>query len=210
MSTLEKKRTRIQAQNETRIITAALQIFSSYGYRGSTVEQIAEAANMSKANVLYYFKRKNDIYVAVLEHTLGVWLDPLADLNADGDPLDEIWRYTKAKLALSRTEPAASRLFANEILQGAPMIRPFLQTELKSLVDSKCTVIQRWIDNGQLNNIQPLNLIFLIWSATQHYADFAPQIDSLHEGDEASIYRDAERTLKTILLQGLAVPSARA
>jgi TetR/AcrR family transcriptional regulator len=198
-----KRRTRIQVQNETRIMNAALQIFSSYGFRGSTVEQIAAAAGMSKANVLYYFRRKTDIYLAVLEHTLTVWLDPLAELDLDGDPLDELWRYTQAKLALSRAEPAASRLFANEILQGAPMIGPFLQSELKSLVDDKCAVIQTWIDDGKLADIKPLNLIFLIWSATQHYADFAPQIEALHDGDADTLYTDAEQTLKVMVMRGL-------
>lgn len=198
-----KRRTRIQMQNETRIMNAALQIFSSYGFRGSTVEQIAAAAGMSKANVLYYFRRKTDIYLAVLEHTLTAWLDPLAELNPDGDPLAEIWRYTQVKLALSREEPAASRLFANEILQGAPMIGPFLQTELKSLVDDKCAVIQTWIDDGKLADITPLNLIFLIWSTTQHYADFAPQIEALHDGDADALYTDAEQTLKVMVMRGL-------
>ena len=203
MSTAPKKRTRIQVENETLIINAALEVFSTYGYRGSTVEQIAGKAGMSKANVLYYFRRKNDIYLAVLEHTLTIWLDPLEELDPDGDPQQELWRYIKTKLALSRQQPAASRLFANEILQGAPMIRPFLETELKKLVQVKCAVIQGWIDAGKLIDLDPLHLIFLIWSATQHYADFAPQINALHDSDNEKLYTDAERTLHAVLFQGL-------
>lgn len=199
-----RKRTRIQAQNEARIIRAALDVFSVNSYRGATVDQIAAAAGMSKANVLYYFNRKQDIYTAVLEQTLSVWLDPLDKLNPDGDPIEEIWKYTLQKLTLSKENPLASRLFANEILQGAPIIRPFLENELKDLVNRKCCIIQRWVDDGQLVAVAPLHLLFLIWSSTQHYADFAPQITALHTKSDDELFQEAENTLRLILTRGLA------
>lgn len=198
-----RKRTRIQAENEAKIIRAALDVFSANGYRGSTVDQIAATAGMSKANVLYYFKRKQDIYAAVLARTLTVWLDPLDDLDPDGDPIDELWRYARQKLTLSREAPHASRLFANEILQGAPVIRPFLENELRSLVQRKCRIIQDWIDAGKLADVSPLQLLFIIWSTTQHYADFEPQINALYPGEADLLFADAEHTLQTLLTRGL-------
>lgn len=199
-----KKRTRIQTQNEARIIRAALEVFSATSYRGATVDQIASTAGMSKANILYYFNTKQDIYTAVLERTLSVWLDPLDKLNPNGDPIEEIWQYTLEKLTLSKKAPLASRLFANEILQGAPMIRPILETELKSLVTRKCRIIQDWIDTGQLVAVTPIHLLFLIWSATQHYADFAPQISAITADSNDELYQGAENTLRLILTRGLA------
>lgn len=198
-----RKRTRIQVQNEERIVAAALDVFSSNGYRGSTVDQIARNAGMSKANVLYYFNTKDDIYTAVLNRTLSVWLDPLEQLDATGDPIEQIWNYARQKLHLSRTAPHASRLFANEILQGATAVRPFLQTGLKTLVDSRCRIIQVWIDEGKIAAVSPLHLLFLIWSSTQHYADFQPQIEALYDGDDDALFDEAERTLKLIITQGL-------
>ena len=203
-----KKTTRIQVENRERVLDAALHVFSLHGFRGSTVEQIATASGMSKANVLYYFRRKQDIYVAVLEETLKLWLDPLESLNPDGDPLEELWHYAQAKLRMSRNAPSASKLFANEILSGAPMIKSYLENELRELVQTKCTIIQRWIDQGLLTPINPLHLIFFIWSTTQHYADFMPQISALLEesqgkGDEDKLFADAETTLKQLLIKGL-------
>lgn len=199
-----KKRTRIQKQNEARIVHAALDVFSTNGYRGSTVDQIAHTAGMSKANVLYYFKKKEDIYAAVLARTLTVWLDPLEELDPNGDPIEELWQYARQKLQLSRDAPHASRLFANEILQGAPVIRPFLDNELKSLVDEKCKIIQAWINEKKLAPVSPLHLLFLIWSVTQHYADFDPQIQALNDSSDDALYSDAAQTLKMILTRGLA------
>ncbi|MFK7861958.1 MAG: TetR family transcriptional regulator C-terminal domain-containing protein [Granulosicoccus sp.] len=197
------KPTRIQVQNESRIVAAALDVFSSCGYRGSTVDQIARNAGMSKANVLYYFNTKDEIYAAVLNRTLSIWLDPLEQLDPTGDPIEQLWNYARQKLQLSRTAPHASRLFANEILQGANAVRPFLETGLKRLVDSRCQIIQAWIDDGKIASVSPLHLLFLIWSSTQHYADFQAQINALYEGDERALFDEAERTLRLIITQGL-------
>lgn len=200
------KTTRIQVENRERVLEAALQAFSTHGFRGSTVEQIAAASGMSKANVLYYFRRKQDIYVAVLEHTLSQWLDPMELINPDGEPLEELWRYAQAKLQMSRDRPAASKLFANEILSGAPMIGSYLENELHDLVNDKCKIIQKWIDEGALITISPLHLIFFIWSTTQHYADFMPQISALHNDSEDKLFQDAQTTLKQLLINGLTPP----
>lgn len=194
--------TRIQTLNRQRIIDAALEVFSTYGYRGSTVAQISDTAEMSKANLLYYFSSKNEIYLSVLQDTLSGWLQPLTELNEDGDPIEEIWRYAQAKLALSKSNPKASRLFANEILQGAPMIGNFLQTELRELVDAKCSVIQYWIDQGKLRPVSPLHLILFIWATTQHYADFSVQTEYLTDNTD-TLFADAENTLKILVFNGL-------
>ena len=203
----ERKRTRIQAENEDRIVSTSLDVFSKFGYRGSTVDQIAEAAGMSKANVLYYFKSKNDIYLAVLEETLEIWLNPLTELDTNGDALLEIQGYIQAKLKLSRTSPAASRLFANEILQGAPMIGPYLKTELKDLVESKIAILKKWMKQGEIKTFEPIHLLFLIWSTTQHYADFAIQISALDASPKSKLHKDAELFLDTVLLEGLKGPT---
>ena len=195
--------TRIQSENQQKILAAALTLFSRYGFRGTTVDQIANQAEMSKANILYYFKRKNDIYVAVLEKLLENWLEPLGDMNADGDPEEELWKYMQAKLKLSAQSPEASRLFATEIIQGAPLIKPFLENELRELVEDRCRVLQHWIDQGRLVNAPPLHMLFLIWAATQHYADFAIQVDALTPNVTDQVFADAETTLRKVLLNGL-------
>ena len=168
--------TRIQRKNRTAILDAALEVFSAHGFRGATIDRIAAAAGMSKPNLLYYFPSKEAIYVAVLEHTLAEWLQPLAELDPAGDPIAEIGRYIEAKLEMSRTRPEASKLFANEILHGAPAIGGFLRGPLKQLVDEKAAVISGWIGAGRLAPVDPYHLIFMVWAVTQHYADFDVQV----------------------------------
>ena len=195
--------TRIQARNKEVILDAALDIFSASGFRGATVDQIATKSEMSKPNLLYYFRRKEDIYVALLEHTLSDWLKPLAELNPLGDPLAELSRYISAKMEMSEANPKASRLFANEILHGAPMIEKFLKGPLKQLVNEKAQVIQSWIAAGKLAPIDPYHLIFAIWAVTQHYADFSVQVDAVL-GRREDI-KSAQKAVLEILLRGLKV-----
>ena len=174
-----KKPSRIQLRNRKRILDAALDVFSTQGYRGATLDQIAAAAQMSKPNILYYFDGKEDIHLTLLSQLMETWLDPLAQLDPDGDPLTEILGYVRRKIDMARAFPRESRLFANEILQGAPRMKPHLETGLKPLFAEKTAVIRAWMDDGRIASVDPHHLVFSIWATTQHYADFEAQINVL-------------------------------
>lgn len=201
-----RKRTRIQAANEERILDAALEVFSTYGFRGATVDQIATVAGMTKPNLLYYFRRKQDIYLAVLNRTHEMWLQPLEALDANGDPAKEIAAYIDRKLDMSLASPKASRLFAMEVMQGAPILGPVLSGRLKRLVDEKAAIIRRWVAEGRLAPVDPYHLIFMIWATTQHYADFDVQIRAILGGRaDRPAHRDLARaTLERVLVGGIA------
>ncbi len=175
-------RTRIQEKNRTTILEAGLDVFSKFGFRGSTLDQIADAAGMSKPNLLYYFASKEAIHTELLQGLLETWLDPLRDMQADGDPVTEILNYVRRKLWMARDFPRESRLFANEILQGAPRIQDDLQGDLKKLVDAKAEVIRGWSADGKIAAVDPHHLIFSIWALTQHYADFDVQVRAVLGG----------------------------
>lgn len=179
-----KKPSRIQIRNRRRIMDAALEVFSQHGYRGATLDQIADEAGMSKPNLIYYFDGKAAIHVALLNALMEEWLAPLAEMDEGGDPLDEILTYVRRKMDMSRRYPRESKLFANEIIQGAPRMGPHLETGLKPLFDEKCALIRGWIEEGRLAPTDPQQLIFSIWAITQHYADFEAQVRVLipHEG----------------------------
>ncbi len=200
-----EKPTRIQGINRRIILDAALEVFSTYGFRGSTIDQIAEKAGMSKPNLLYYFPRKQNIYVTLLEDTLEEWLAPLAQMDPDGDPVEELRKYITAKLLLSESNPSASRLFANEILHGAPAITDFLQTHLKSLVDEKAAVIRRWVGEGKLAPVDPYHLIFTIWASTQHYADFDVQVRAIlgNQVSRPGFHEQTAQAVLSIILNGI-------
>jgi TetR/AcrR family transcriptional regulator len=197
-----RSKTRIGAANIDRILDAALSQFGRHGLRGTRIEQIAEAAGMSKTNLLYYFRSKDDLYAAVLTRTLELWLEPLRALDPDGDPAEALSAYIDQKLEASRRYPEASRLFAMEIMQGAPHLMRTLGTELAALVARTSAIIASWVAAGRLAPIEPRQLLFLIWATTQHYADFATQIRALTGrdlSDEAFFAEVRQAVLATIL-----------
>ncbi len=202
-----QRRTRIQEEKEELILEAALDVFSQNGFRGSTIDQIAEAAGMSKPNLLYYFRTKEAIHRQLIDRVLTTWLEPLRVFDADGDPESEIRSYIRRKLEMARDFPRESRLFANEILQGAPRIEDELKGPLKELVDEKAAVIRAWARAGKIARCDPYHLIFSIWSTTQHYADFDVQVRAVlgqaHSGEGR--FEDAARFLEMLFMDGLRV-----
>lgn len=198
-----RKPTRIQTKNRAIIERAALEIFSRDGFRGATVDAIADAAGMSKPNLFNYFPTKDDVYRSLMEGLLEDWLAPLVDLDPSGEPIEQIAAYITRKIELARDFPLESRLFANEMIRGAPILQDMLAGELKLLVDEKATVIQGWIDEGRLNAVDPHHLIFAIWATTQHYADFDIQVRSILDDNTENRFNGAATALIKIFLDGL-------
>jgi TetR/AcrR family transcriptional regulator len=200
-----RRRTRIQTERRELILEAALEVFASHGFRGATIDQIAEAAGMSKPNLLYYFRSKEDIHTTLMQRLLDTWLAPLRELDDVGDPMSELRSYIRRKLEMARDYPRESRLFANEILQGAPRIMAMIEGELKTLVDEKAEVIKGWIRAGKIMRVDPWHLIFSIWATTQHYADFDVQVRAVLGRDRGGEgrFEDAARFLEQLYLEGL-------
>ncbi|GLQ11381.1 TetR family transcriptional regulator [Devosia yakushimensis] len=197
--------TRIQREKQDIILEAALDVFSLHGFRGATIDQIAEVAGMSKPNLLYYFPRKEEIHRRLISELLVTWLAPLRDMDENGDPFPEIRSYIRRKLEMARDFPRESRLFANEMLQGAPRIIEMIEIDLKNLVDEKAAVLTAWMDQGRIARTDPYHLIFSIWATTQHYADFDVQVRAVlgpARGGEGR-FEDAARYLEQLFLYGL-------
>ena len=184
MTSTARKPSRIQMENRQRIRDAALGLVATHGFRGSTLDQIADACGMHKPNLIYYYENKEAIHVDLLNTLMEEWLSPLDAMDPDGEPLDEMMRYIRRKMEMSREYPRESRLFANEIVQGAPRMLPHLEATLKPLFDKQCSIIARWMNDGKLAMMHPAHLIFSIWAVTQHYADFEAQIAVLLPGDD--------------------------
>lgn len=193
-----KGQTRIQREKTEQILDAALEVFATYGYRGSTIDQIAAQAEVSKPNILYYFDGKKAIHANLLGRLLTTWLEPLKQMNVDGDPIDEICAYVSRKMKMSRDYSRESRLFANEIFQGAPHILGELTGTLKTLTDEKAALIQSWSDTGKIKTVDPYHLIFSIWATTQHYADFDVQVRVMLSHSSADRFEQADTFLNTM------------
>ena len=192
----------IREANEALILRAAEKQFALHGFRGTTTEGIANEAGLPKANVHYYFKTKANLYRQVLKGILEDWMDAAAAFEADDDPQRALTLYITAKMQFSRQRPYGSRVWASEIMRGAPVMERFLGTTLKTWVNARVRTIRSWISAGKIRAVDPESLLYMIWAVTQHYADFERQIAILNGGNaiDERQYRDrVEQVLKLIL-----------
>lgn len=203
-----RKAGRIRARNRARLLQAAEQVFAERGYSGATTAAIAERAGLPKANLHYYFGTKAALYRTVIADILELWLGAFGDITADDDPAEALTAYIRAKVAYSRKRPEASRLFANEIIHGAPVLKDYLATELREWVEARAAVLRQWAARGKMDPaIEPVHLLFLLWAATQTYADFEPQIRAVlgHRKLTAQDFEDATETITRIVLRGCGI-----
>ncbi len=187
----------------TTILASAKEEFAVHGLNGTRMQAIADRAGLPKANIHYYFKTKVSLYLAVLDNILASWNNVFNDVSITDDPATALDSFIRQKIMLSVEDPSASRLFANEIIQGAPYLSDYLRKEMRPWVRDRAAIIQGWIDAGRMQSTDPELLIFMIWATTQHYADFQTQVldivDAPHY-DDALIQRIADFVSSTILL----------
>ncbi|WP_392385460.1 TetR/AcrR family transcriptional regulator [Marinomonas primoryensis] len=165
---------------ESRILRSAEIIFAAKGFSGASMERIAEISKISKQNLIYYFPNKDLLYKRVLKEILDIWIEKLSLLESDGaTPEDVIRGYVREKMQLSRLYPNGSKVFAHEVISGAPVLKDYLLSHLKPQFDRDVELVKSWINEGLIDDIDPEHLFFTIWAATQTYADFSIQMEIL-------------------------------
>ncbi|ETI57767.1 TetR/AcrR family transcriptional regulator [Marinomonas profundimaris] len=191
---------------ESRILRSAEIIFAAKGFSGASMERIAEIAKISKQNLIYYFPNKDLLYKRVLKEILDIWIEKLSLLESDGaTPETVIRHYVREKMQLSRLYPNGSKVFAHEIISGAPVLKDYLISHLKPQFDRDVAVVKSWINKGLIEDIDPEHLFFTIWAATQTYADFSIQMEVLLDKktlDQADFER-AENAVTEFVVRAL-------
>ncbi|MFT8712958.1 TetR/AcrR family transcriptional regulator, partial [Komagataeibacter rhaeticus] len=173
-----RKRTSAPRQNNTRqILDAAEKVFAAHGLSGTRMNDIAEASNLPKANIHYYFRTKEDLYRATLRQLLDDWLgDASKWLSADRPPREGLRGFIESKMEFSRKRPEASRLFAHELLSGGHYVHGFLVDTLRKHVEQRIEVFRAWHEAGLITQVDPVHFLFCLWAMTQAYADVQVQM----------------------------------
>lgn len=181
MTAMLKRRSRIRERNERQILEAAEKVFAERGFGAATTAEIAKASELPKANLHYYFPTKEDLYLKVLENILESWLTAAEDFDEFKDPADALRNYIHTKMELSRTRPSASKIFAKEIISGAPFLNTHLQENINPWINNKTAIIEKWAADKKIRRVNARHLFFQIWAMTQSYADFSTQMEIVLE-----------------------------
>ena len=205
---MSKKDRRLES--ERMIMVAAEKVFAEAGFGGATMQLIADVAGLPKANLHYYFPTKEALYRRVVQDIFQVWLKAADIFDQASGPVEGIGAYIDAKMEISRRHPAGSKVWASEVMHGAPVIQDYLETTLEQWTNGRITVIQSWIDRGLMAPIDPRHLLYIVWATTQHYADFGHQIETLNNSEPLTDaqWQAATDSVKTIILKGIGAKSA--
>lgn len=196
--------TSIRERNKELILRAASEEFAEKGFAASKTSDIAAKAGLPKPNVYYYFKSKENLYREVLESIIEPLLAASAPFNQPGKPTEVLTGYIRSKIRISRDFAFASKVFASEIMHGAPHLSREQTDQLNAQAKHNISCIQRWIDQGLMAKVDPNHLLFSIWAATQTYADFDWQISAVTgktKLDDAD-YDAAIQTITRLVLKG--------
>ncbi|MDX5358208.1 MAG: TetR/AcrR family transcriptional regulator [Rhodobacterales bacterium] len=201
------RRQEIREQNERLILQAAEKVFAEAGFGGATMQLIADVAGLPKANLHYYFATKEDLYRRVVQEIFEIWLRAADAMDDAEGPAQGIAAYIDAKMEISRHHPHGSKVWASEVMHGAPVIQDYLETTLRNWTEGRIAVINRWITDGRMAPVDPRHLLYMLWATTQHYADFSHQIETLNGGAPLTDrqWAEAKASVKTIILRGIGV-----
>ncbi|KEO56092.1 TetR/AcrR family transcriptional regulator [Thioclava pacifica] len=192
---------------EDAILKAAETVFAEAGFGGATMQLIADMAGLPKANLHYYFETKEALYRRVVERIFNIWLEAADVFDAAAGPAEGIGAYIDAKMEISRRHPNGSKVWASEVMHGAPVIQDYLETTLSEWTEGRATIIRRWIAEGKMADVDPRHLLYMLWATTQHYADFSHQIETLNGGKPLTDaqWDAAKASVKGIVLRGIGV-----
>ena len=199
------RRQEIRQQNEALILQAAEKVFAEAGFGGATMQLIADVAGLPKANLHYYFTSKEELYRKVVQNIFEIWLHAAGSMDRATGPVEGIGAYIDAKMEISRRHADGSKVWASEVMHGAPVIQDYLETTLREWTAGRVALIQRWIDEGRMAPVNPEHLLYMLWATTQHYADFGHQIETLNGGKPLSDaqWRAAKASVKSMILRAI-------
>ncbi len=166
-------------QKEAQILLAAEKLLAVRGFHGTTMDHIAQAAQLLRPNLYYYFPSKQQIYRRIIKELHDEWIKALQQIVPEHEPKQAIGSYIRAKIDYTRRHPAASKIFTKEVMRGSDMLTAEENQKTKALTDEKCAVIRGWMDAGKMDHMNPHHFFFLLWGATQYYADFEQQIKTI-------------------------------
>ena len=195
----------IRRSNVEKILLGAEKVFAEKGFAGTAMADISAEVELPRSNLHYYFSTKTELYNAVLLGLLEVWKQDALCFETYDDPRLVLSSYIRAKMTHSRTRPYGSKVWADEIIHGAPTLGLTLDASLYDWAKMKEAKIRQWVADKRILPVEPSSVLFMIWASTQHYADFDHQVNIINEHQPLSDiqFERAIHSVTSIILRGI-------
>ena len=135
-----------QLKSKEKLVNVAIELFSTRGFKGTSIRDIANAMDMSISNIYHYFGNKEGLLLAVLGHSSKGLVEKLGEISQmDLDPLERFKLLIKKHIKLSEFYKKEIKIFFLDEEHLSPegmkinnqTQTDILQIHIKSLKDLK-------------------------------------------------------------------------
>ena len=181
-------------ETRTAILQAAVREFAREGVAGARTDAIARAAKVNKALLYYYYRDKDALYGAALDHVFQERNEFLMRVLAeDIPPGQKILRYVGAFFDYLAEHPSHREMVQREMLARGSQMQRVVKLYLKPIYLELIKVLREGIASGIFRPVDPLQFLPSMVAVIVHYFGTAPMMKVMTQKDPLSPERLAAR-----------------
>ncbi|HTA22119.1 MAG TPA: TetR/AcrR family transcriptional regulator [Terriglobales bacterium] len=185
-------------QSRAAILQAAVREFSREGVAGARIDAIARAARVNKALLYYYFKDKEALYSAVLDHVFGGLTTAVnAAFALNVRPREKVLAYAGAHFDYVASHPLYPRIVQGEMMSagriGSSHLHRIVQQYFHPLTRQLIQVLTEGMAAGEFRSVDPMQVVPSIVAVIVFYFINAPAMRSMTGIDPLEPKRVAAR-----------------
>jgi len=185
-------------ESRAAILRAAVAEFAEYGIAGARTDRIAQAAGVNKALLYYYFKDKDALYEAVLDHVFsGMRERVLPVLQSDLEPREKLLEYVSQYFDYIAANPRFPRVVQSEWMRvgahASPQMLRIAREYFAPIYAQMGKLLREGAEKGQLRRVNPMDFLPSLVGIVIFYFSTATAMKALLKVDPLSKERIAER-----------------
>lgn len=157
-------------ERKAQIVRVAMELFSKKGFRGTTTQEIAKAAGINQALIFRHFRRKKNLYEAILQEKIREPLEILVSEAVSRRDDRAVFSQIITRIIENNTPGATlARLLLFSALEGHALSRIFYERRVKSLLQFLSRYIHRRIREGAFARVHPRLAARALMGMAIHY-----------------------------------------
>lgn len=150
-----------------RILNAALRCFGTFGFEGTSTRAVAELADVTHTLVLYHFKSKEQLWIAMIDAALTAYTSEIrAHLdNAGKEPATALRVFIEQFIRMSASQPQIHRILTMESNQGTTRLDWVIEHYLREHFDMVQSLIRAGQEARLVRQCDPARLYYMIIGA---------------------------------------------
>jgi TetR/AcrR family transcriptional regulator len=186
------------AASRAAILRAAAEEFAEHGIAGARTEAIAREARVNKALLYYYFKDKETLYGAVLDHAFsGLKATVFRVLDSDLPPREKIMTYVGTYFDFIASNQVYPKLMQREMMRAreghSPHIEKLVKNYFQPIYARVGELLRKGIADGEFRKIDPAHFIPSMVAMIIFYFSSAPLMQKIVRFNPLAPERIAER-----------------